>query len=442
MVISTDVLQAQIEKVRPKVQELFESTDTVASMIKKGGEAEIISDKLYRIPLVTRRGGSFRMFNADGGDMGAGSGLSVTNLEAGYIYTDYVVDISLRAMGATAKPEQSTINAFAYNFKNAMKELQVIDDITFHGDGTGKLTNSAQATGTWSGGVTFTYTGGTPDTLGCAKLRPGMVVNIYDTTGTTVRQDAGANKEFIIAGVDYVNKVVYILGSPLSLVATDLLAIAGILTTPLTSFTSGWPLSGDSFRHGLYYFNDANPANYLLSQLKSNVIELLANNVNAGGALAHVHALVLQDQIINRRDESAYKGIMGLCHMSQRTAVNQIGISMSEWMRTKPTEKLIDVMPDNVQYSTTFPFAGVTLRIDKRQFKDRIDFIIPKLWGRSMFFETKFHEVQGRTVFEDRATTGNLKAGVHFILDQAFDWYCTDPGAQGYINGLTVPALY
>ena len=53
MVISTDVLQAQIEKVRPKVQELFETSDTVAALIKKGGEAEVVSEKLYRIPLVT-----------------------------------------------------------------------------------------------------------------------------------------------------------------------------------------------------------------------------------------------------------------------------------------------------------------------------------------------------------------------------------------------------
>ena len=63
-VVAADVLQAQIEKVRPKVEELFETSDTVAALIKKGGEAETISHKLYRIPIVTRRGGSFRFFSA------------------------------------------------------------------------------------------------------------------------------------------------------------------------------------------------------------------------------------------------------------------------------------------------------------------------------------------------------------------------------------------
>lgn len=427
MVVSTDVLQAQIEKVRPKVQELFETSDTVAALIKKGGEAEIISEKLYRIPLVTRRGGSFRSFNADGGDMGTGTGLSVTNLEAGYIYSDYAVELSKYAMDATAKGEQAVLNAFSYNFKNAMKELQAMDDQVFHTNGNGVLTSSvgASATGTWGASLTtYTFASAT-DFVGVSRLRPGNIVSVYNNAGSSERTGTASTTEFQIDHIDTINKVVYLNDTVTGAATTDILAVAGLSPT-LASFQSTWPLSGDSFRHGLYYFNDANTANYLLGQLKSNVTELLANNVNAASLpLAHVHGLILQDQIINRRDEDAYRGLIGLSHMSQRTAVYNIGIALSEWFRGK-NDKMIDVMPGGVQYSDTFPFVGVTMKLDKRQDKSRLDFIIPKLWGRAMLHDTKFHEVEGRTIFEVRTSTGTVAAAVLFYLVQSYDYYCVN----------------
>ncbi len=434
-VVAANVLQAQIEKVRPKVEELFETSDTIAALIKKGGESEVISHKLYRIPIVTRRGGSFRFFNADGGDMGLGSGLSVTNLESGFFYSDYVVELTKQAMDETAKSEQSVLNAFSYNFKGAMKELQAMDDQVFHTNGTGELTNASSATGTWTGGTTYTFAAAIDD-VGASRLRPGNIVSVYNTAGTVQRTGTAATVEFQIDHIDFNNKIVYLNDTVTGAAVGDLFAVADLAVT-LASFQSTWPLSGDSFRHGLYYFNDANSANYCLGQLKSTVTELLANNVNAGGALAHVHGLQLQDQLINRRDESVYKGLVGLAHMAQRTAVYQLGIAVTEWMRTKQSEGMIDVMPSGTQYSDTFPFVGITHKLDKRQGKSRIDYIIPKKWGRSMLHDTKFHEVEGRTIFEKRTTTGTVQAALQFILVQCFDYYCVDPGSQGFISGLT-----
>jgi hypothetical protein len=424
MVLSADVLQVQIEKVRPKVEELFETSDTVAAMIKKGGEAEIISEKLYRIPIVTRRGGSYRSFNADGGDMGTGSGLSTTNLEAGYYYSDYVVELSKYAMDATAKGEQAVLNAFSYNFKNAMKELQALDDIVFHTNGTGELTNPSSATGTWGASLTsYTFAGST-DFVGVSRVRPGMIVSVYNSAGSTQRTGTASTTEFQINSVDTLNKIVYLNDTVGSAASTDILVVAGLSPT-LASFQSTWPLSGDSFRHGMYYANDANSSNYFLGQLKSTVPELLANNVAANGSLTHTHGLILQDQIINRRDEDVYKGLVGLSHMAQRTAIYNIGIALSEWFRGK-NDKMIDVMPGGVQYSDTFPYVGVTMKLDKRQDKSRLDFLIPKKWGRAMLHDTKFHEVEGRTVFEARTSTGNLAAAVFFILVQSYDYYCVN----------------
>ena len=62
-----NVVAAQIERVRDKLQPIFESSSEVAGMIKKaGGDKVEVSRYLYRIPLQQFRGGNFHKYNADG----------------------------------------------------------------------------------------------------------------------------------------------------------------------------------------------------------------------------------------------------------------------------------------------------------------------------------------------------------------------------------------
>ena len=70
VVASGDVLQSQLEKVRNRLQDLFEATDQIAGLIEKQGEVEVISQKLYRIPVRKFRGGTYQAFSADAGDLG------------------------------------------------------------------------------------------------------------------------------------------------------------------------------------------------------------------------------------------------------------------------------------------------------------------------------------------------------------------------------------
>ena len=448
--VVADVTDAMIEKVRNKVQELFETSNTVSSLIEKGGEAETMSQKLYRIPLVTQRGGIFGKFDADGGDMGGGSGMKVIKVTAGYFPSKYTVELTKLAMDATATSEQSVVNAFKYSFTNAIKELQVYDDITFHTSGDAVVTSSvgASAASTWATGAKTTYTfADATDTVGVRRLRPGMAVDVYGTGGTPKRTTAGGASPFAIDHIDWKNKVVYLDGLVNSAAATDILAFTGMAAT-LTAFAD-WPttLTNDTFRHGLYYAMDNGTSHYFLGMLKSANTELLPNWVNAStAAITFSHGQALLDQIILRRDEEVMSGMVGLASMAQRAAIFNIGIAVSNKYITGATQgESVDLMPSNNRYSNRFEFCGVPMVVDKRQDNARIDFIVPKLWGRAMLHDTKFHEVQGRTVFESRIVSGtsaNLKAAVHFHIVQMFDWYSTDNGAQGYIYNLTSSSLY
>ncbi len=450
VVSQSDVYQAQIEKVRNKLQVYFETSDQISGLIGKGSEVETISRRLYRIPIMLYRGGTFQKFNADAGDMGSGSGMKVDKLTAGYIYSDYVVEVSLETIDVTSKPGQSVVNVFAKQLAEAMTELKCYDDISFHGDGTGTLTSngSAYGSGGWSGGDTMTFAGAT-DYLGVGKLREGMAVSVWATGAATKRVTSPI--PLIIDHIDYTNKVVYFNGTITAGASSDLLAFANLTSdTALTSFSSTWPgsassagqLTGDTFRHGFRYANDATTSNYYLGQIKSSLTQLLPSRVNASSSsLVFPHGLLMLDQIVQRRDADVTKGMVGVAHMSQRAAVHSIGVAISNWNRSS-NDKSLDVMPSNIGYEQTFEFCGIKCYLSKRQDRSRFDFLVPKVWGRAQLHDTKFHEVGGKNLFESRTSTGTLKAAQHFLIVQAYDFVCFDPGCQGYIDNLALPTGY
>lgn len=447
IVTTPTILESQIEKVRNKLQVYFETSDQISGLIGKGGETETISRKLYRIPIQLYRGGTYQKFNADGGDMGPGSGMKIDKLTAGYVYSNYVVEVSLETMDTTSKPGQAVVNVFAKQLSDAMTEMKCYDDIAFHGDGTGLVTNASSLyTSSTTDSLTFASA---TDYLGIGKLREGMAVSVWTSTGGAKR--ATSVTPLVIDHIDYSNKVVYLNGTITAGATGDRLAFANLSSdTALASYSSTWPgtattsgpLSGDTFRHGMYYANDATSTNYYLGQLKSSIPQLSASRVNASSSsFVFPHVLLMLDQIIQRRDADVTNGMIGVAHMSQRAAVHAVGVAISNWVRGG-NDKSLDLQPSNIGYSQTFEVCGVKSHLSKRQDRSRFDFLVPKVWGRAQLHDTKFHEVGGKTIFESRTSTGTLKAAQHFIIVQAYDFVCFDPGCQGYIDNLALPSGY
>ena len=436
--LAADILSASLEKVSTRLPELLETTDTVASLIKKSAEVVKISDKCYRIPLLKYVGGVGGSFDPDTGTLHTGTGPKTINLTAGYKYTDLAYELSMREIDTTATSEQSVLNAFKFSLNRAMGEYNVLDDIWFHQDGTGVLTGRASANSTWTSGDTLTFAA-TTDYVGVKRLRPGMGVQVFTYDYTAAR--TVATDPMIIDHIDYDNKVVYLLGAVTaesSGATGDVLVVPGVTATA-TSFSSTWPLTGDSFRHGLYYAHDITGTNYYLGKLKSDNTELIPSTVNASSsAISFAHVQAMLDKLVMRRNESAYKGLIGLADMKQRAKVQDIGVSISEWFRQPGAQKMPDLQPDNVGYTSTFQMCGLTIYTDKRQDQSRIDFINPKNWGRAVVREPGFLEVGGRRIFEGRTTGGAQTVSQFFHIVSGFDYFSFDPGAEAYIYGLSV----
>ncbi len=446
-----DVVGAQIERVDKKLTPIFESSSEVASMFKKlGKEAVTASRYLYRMPLQQWRGGNFHKYNADGGSLGIGTGMMITSLEAGYITTVRSYRVTDEEKETSETSAQSVVNVFEKTLADAMTESQVDADISLHGDGTGILTNQSSAT---NGTTTITFAGAT-DTLGINRLREGMCVDVWDATGANKRAGAAAVPTYI-TNIDYDNKVVTLSQAITTITATDILAFPALDVygpSTLVSFSSTWPgggltngpgLTGDSFRHGIYYMNDVTTSNYYLGKLKSTVSQLLANRVNASSG-AFTFGMILQglDKVTQRRDKDSTQGLRGIVHMKQRQAIFQIGVNVSNiWL--KPGEsngKMPDMMPNNIKYTDIFYLCGVPTMISKRQYTDRIDLINPSIVGRVETHPIRFKEVGGKKVFEVRGSDGTISASTEFHIEEAMDWAGADPGTGVFVDSLAVPA--
>lgn len=448
----TSTTATQLEQVRKTMVELYNDSDQIAGKVRaaKGGRVTV-SRYLYRIPLELYLGGNFHKINMDGGVMGTGTGMSNTYVTAGFISTARSYIVTDEQASTTSSTEQSNVNVMARQLAKATHQAQIDDDITLHQDGTGKLTGQSSAVTSTT--MTFATAG---DTIGINRLVQGMTVDVWDATGATKRAPSSGSAPTYITNIDYANNIVTLSQSIASITATDLLAFPALDVygpSTLTSFSSTWPgggltngpgLTGDSFRHGMYYANDATTSNYYLGRLKSTISQLLPSYVDgASSTLTFDMVLKGLDLITQRRDPDVMKGLMGIYHMKQRRSLFGQGVNISNWNRGQTSDKMPDLMPSNIAYDATFDTCGVPCCVDLRQYTDRVDYLNFDLWGRA---ETNdpggsihFRKVGNETIFPVFDGNGDMTTQVQFHLVSEFDFVAYDPGVGMYINNLLVP---
>ena len=449
---------AQLEQVRKILGEIYETSDQISALIKKNGEKiENVSRYLYRIPLEQYAGGTGAKYSANGGAFPIGTGMKITSLQAGYFYSVKWFRVTDEQVDTSKSTQQSIVNVMSKTLADGMVEAAVDDDVIFHTDGTGELTNVVGGQSSDSKPTTSSLTFNTAgDTLGISRLREGMVVDVWAQDGSAKRTGITAGTVLNIETIAYDTNTVTFNQAVSDMVSGDLIAYNGLDSygpSTLTSFSSGWPatsaltatgLTNDTFRHGLYYAHDFNNSNYYLGKLKSTLPQIAPTKINANSqGLQFWHGFALQDKIRKRRSGDAVKGLVGIFPMAQRSVVFELGVSIA----TKPLAgeqfgKSVDLLPSNSQYQDTFNFCDMPCYVSKRQFNDRVDFINPKNWGRAEVFPLRPYEKGGQTLFPGRSSTGAVAAYSEFGFQSAYDYVAFDPGKEGAIVSLSVPANY
>lgn len=455
---------AMLEQVDPICRDIFETSDQISALFKKNAKnITNLSRYLYRFPLKQYRGGTHSKYSANGGTMPTGSGMKLTYLQAGYIYTITMFRVTDEQVDLSQNTKQSVVDVMSQTLADGMMEAAVADDQWLHTDGTGELTLACD---TITGTNTMTFNGAT-DALGVKRLREGMAVDVWTYDGATKRAAATA-APIKIETIDYNTNTVVFDQNVTELTAGngaggtagtgDLIAFYGLDTygpSTLTSFSAGWPatsalttsggLTNDSGRHGLYYAHNFTNSNYYLGKLKSSLPQIAPNEIAANGQpLTFAHGFALQDKIRNRRSGSDADSLSGIFPLGQRYKVFDIGVSLS----TKPLSgeqfgKSVDLQPTNAKYKDTFNYCNMTCYVSKRQFKNRVDFVNLSNWGRAEVIPLQpYKKPNGATSFEGRASTGALAAYTEFGFVSSYDFVCFDPGKEGAITDLEIPQLY
>src|SRR2546428_287276 len=175
---NTQTIALQLEKVRDKVPLLYERDDVLLSMIQQRGDVEKVSSRNMRIPLQVNPGGKAGSYNADGGDLGRGSGSVYDVAQISPIFFRFAVEISKLVEYSTNAREKAIENAAKREVANGMKQFRAFLDKVLQTAGNGVLGTIGSVSGT-------TLTMNTPP--GAALVYVGQTIQIYDTTITTNR---------------------------------------------------------------------------------------------------------------------------------------------------------------------------------------------------------------------------------------------------------------
>lgn len=438
-----DSMSIQLEIVEQMLARYYDQSTSLASELKTNSNVKPASRYLYRIPVMRWVGGTFQKFSANRGDMGSGTGPKFDELKAGFIYTTFNFEVTKEQKDISKAGGAAMADVMAEILSNAHRQLDMHDNISLFGDGTGKLTNSSSAS---PASTQLTFAGAT-DTLGVNRLFLGMAVDVWDSTGATKRSGG----PYYISNIDWSSKVVTFSAAVTGITSGDLLAFVGMDAygpSALTSFSAGWPatsaltnaagLTNDSYRHGLAYANNATAANYYLGKQKSSFGELLPSTTAAAGSALTFSAVELsKNQMLQRRDESILDGLKCVVHMAQRQQLQDILTATSVWHRGS-SDSMIDLQ---AKAQKTFMVADIPFIVDKRQAKDRVDAFNPKNWGRVEGYSPEWFDYGDGQKMKavTSSSTGNPLAAWEMKLTQMMDFFCMDPGASFYIDGLAVP---
>lgn len=439
MATNGQLVAAQLEAVDPLVHDWFETSDTVAQFLRSGTKNHQISPfntqdlfgqsglQGFRIVIKKFRGGDVRAVNLDQGDFGDGSTMSLSYMTIGYFATALVQNFSQLQMDGMVTNSQAVVKYFQDSISGMLEEMQWYDDAGCFSDGTGVI-----ASGSGSGspsGTNPTYN--LEPNFGPQRLRVNQPVGVWDTTLATYKNSGTVR----VASFDPVAKTVTLSGTVTSPVNTDKLTFDGL--------SASAPLSVGSFRNGIYTFQNASSSGSTLGLPRSTNPEVITPNVNAAGPLVPAHAMLLQDILIQRRDESAYRKLVGFLHQAQRAQIVLNGLAITDWMRTKTDESLIDLLPKNIKADDTVQLGGVIHKVAKKADRSRVDWLNHDAFGYVQLDKVKFHQdLDGRRLFEGRSSSGTVLAKWQSILRQQDNLYSADPGAGGMIYGLTLAQGY
>lgn len=415
-VVEQNVGALELERVIPKVRDLFERDDMFYSSVKKR-DVETISQRQMRVPLGLRPGGKFKYWNANGGDLGRGGGPVWDKAVLNSVFVAEAIEYVKLVEYSTNSDRKAVQNAVKRLTATALDELRRQLDSQLMQPGTGVVgTIDSVAT---SGGVdTYDLTA----EFGARLVRPDQTIQVFSSDLLTLR---GSGE---ITFWDVENSQIQVTPAIAGAIAGDVLVVEGIDAPASVPAIFGVP----------YQHSNASVGTWLGFN-RATTPEIRSNRVNGNNApLTLPLSRLAINKIGNRVGiKNNFKPEAWL-HPCQKQAYEDIGQAaiMIKQENQNRSEGNLNMYFDRMQ------FAGAPDRPSFSWNKTRIDFVSPEIWGRGEVLPIGFYKTDGRTIFEVRSSSGGIVASDLFYMVNGCQYFVNNPAATAYIDELAIPAGY
>jgi hypothetical protein len=443
---SSQIVATTFERVNDKLPEYLVSKESrFMQMFKKSNpKHQVVSSwgagtvgsggvQAFRVPVLLAKGGDYQAFNLDGGDLGTGSMMDTAFMTLGYYATNIAYQVPMLAAFATKTSAQAIRNVLQVSIEQAIGEMSVYNEIGVFQDGTGILATATAVSGTGAGPITYTL-----ETAQFTFIRLRSMQTLVDvvTSGNVVKASS-----WRITNINQTANQVTIAPSGFGTAsytsaATDQLVMPGMAPV-------GNTITAGSFRNGIYTFNTTNTSGSLLGLPYATASELACPQVNAaGGFYTPSVAFSGKSQLVQRRDDTAIMGMVGVSHMAQRASYYLQGVTIANvFLHPGEALKSSDLAGQGTDYPDTYEVADITHYVSRYANKSRVDWINPKNFGWVQLSDIAFITTpEGqRTFIGHSTTTGNPTAGYQFYAHNTQNLYSCDPGCSNVIYSLAIP---
>jgi len=409
----SQVVALELEKVLPKVKQLFEQDDKFYSNIKSKN-VEKISYRQMRVPLKLRPGGSFQYFDPNGGDLGRGGGATWDKAVVQSVFVSQNIEYTKLTQWATDDNQKSVKNAVRELVADALDETRRQLDSQMMQSGTGQI-GIIDVVTVGAGFDTYDL----DNVTGARLMRYGQTVQVFDATLATLKGSG------VITFWDVANSQIQVTPNVAGAIATDVLITAGLSA----------PASMPAI-YGVPYQHSNASAGTWLGFSRANTPEIRANRVNAGGsAFALPFPRLAINQIGNRVGIDNSFNPKAWQHPCQKQAYEEVGQAVSFIQKQNKDEGLN-------MYFDKMSMAGATTMESYSWPKDRIDFVSDDVWGRGETLPIGFYKTDGRHVFEIRGASGGVATAEIFYMVWGGQFFVNNPAACAYIDNLAIPTGY
>jgi hypothetical protein len=402
--------------VRDKVPLLYERDDVLLSMIQQRGDIEKVSSRNMRIPLQVNPGGKAGSYNADGGDLGRGSGSVYDVAQISPIFFRFAVEISKLVEYSTNAREKAIENAAKREVANGMKQFRAFLDKVLQTAGNGVLGTIGSVSGT-------TLTMNTPP--GAALVYVGQTIQIYDTTITTNRGSCNV----VAADPISTTQTITVDALPAGTVATDVIVHDGLSGAQPTS------LFGIK-----YHQNNAITGTWMNLNRATYPQQLQTPRVNAANsALVPGYVRLAINKVRKALGIGQLGKLIAYTSVEQEHAWENLGITISQVIKENAAGSANDL---DLLFSGRKTMSGVPIKSSISADQTRVDFLDLSHWGRAVMKDIDYFEVGDQTVFPIYGTSGGLSAAFIFYFDTGFQVFSDSPRSGAYIDGLARPIGY